>query len=200
MDLTEELRLGLDMAINEADFCDLRINERTGEVQVLLVVLTLPSQGQEPADRRRVLSCKGVRRIVASLRHGPLDDDQAPISTLDLPQLPKTVRSFGAQPVYGWEFFDVPAESRPTMKELASIDYQVGKGKGEHSLDLFQEGIGDDPRRLDLRIEFDELAVFDPEGEEIPLEEVAAGGKRWWAAFSDGDPRTAGHGFSRPSG
>lgn len=198
MDLDDELQLGLDMAVNEADFCDLRINERKGEVQVLLVVLTLPEEGPEPEDRRRVLRCHGVSRIVASLRHGPLHDDRAAISALSLRELPETVRSFGSQPIYGWEFFDVPGELRRTWRELASIDYPVGQGRGSHSLDLFCEGLADDRRRLDLRIEFDELSVEDSRRTEISLEDFAEGGRRWWEAFDRGDPRTAGHGLSRP--
>jgi hypothetical protein len=199
VDLSEELRLGLDMAINEADFCDMRINERIGEVQLLLVALTLPATGPEPADRRRLLCCKNVRRIVASLRHGPLHDGHARIAALRLTELPATVRSFGCQPVYGWEFLDAPGDCRPAWNKLASIDELVRKGTGEHSLDLFQEGVGTDTRRLDLRVEFDELSVVGPDGAEITLEEFASGGRRWWTAFESGDPRTAGHGLSRPS-
>lgn len=198
MELDEELRLGLDAALNEADLCDLRIHDRRGEVQLLFQVLTLPPEGPEPEDRRRVLACQGVARLVAALRHEPRPDGRAVVAPLALRELPAVVRSFGCQPVYGWEFFDLAYDPATSWRAVPSIDYSFGKGRGAHSLDLFQQGVGGDRRRLDLRVEFDVLEVTDPSGAEVPLAEFAAGGRRWWAAFSEGDPRTAGHGISRP--
>lgn len=200
MDLDEALWRGLDVAINEADFCDMRINERRGEVQLLLVVLTLPEQGPEPKDRRRLVCCGSVARIVAALRHETGHDGRTPVEPLSLPDLPAVVRSFGCQPVYGWQFIDVGGEATGSWREVPSIDFSVGKGRGSHSIDLFQEGINDDRRRFDLRVEFDELSVLDQKGREMPLEEFVAGGRRWWAAFQANDPRTEGHGLSRPGG
>ncbi|MHB1987410.1 MAG: hypothetical protein ACYCSF_05430 [Acidimicrobiales bacterium] len=196
MKLSEELRAGLDIALNEADFCDIRINERGGEVRLLMVVLTLPRDGPAPEDTRTVLSCTGVSRIVASLREGRWDDATAEVVPLRLAELPSTVRSFGSQPVYGWEFIDAPASRRPVWRDRASLDFSVGRGRGEHSIDLFQASIGEGHRHLDLRIEFDDLAVTDADDRTVPLEDFAAGGRRWWAALEAGDARTEGHGIS----
>lgn len=196
MDLTEELRDGLDVALNEADFCDIRINERTGEVQLLFVVLTVPEEGPEPDDRRVVLTCRSTSRIVASLRNGVFDDEKAEVVPLELADLPSTVRSFGSQPIYGWEFIDVPDQGANVWRERASIDFPVGHGNGEHSIDLFQQSAVGPSRHLDLRIEFDDLSATDANGDDLPLEELAAGGRRWWAALREGDPRVAGHGIT----
>jgi hypothetical protein len=210
---------GLDVALNEADLCDCRINERTGEVRLLFVVLTLPEEGPEPPDRRHLLSFTGVSRIVASLRKGGAADrpeeqglvDRAEgggegaagvVVPLVLEDLPSTVRSFGCQPVYGWSFFDVTDPNRAAWRSQPSIDFTVGQGRGEHSIDVFQV----DPRpeehgrRLDLRLEFDELKVLDARGRTVPLDEFVAGGRRWWAALRAGDPRVQGHGISLPDG
>lgn len=197
MELSAELAMGLDIALNEADFCDLRINERRGEVRLLFVVLSLPEVGPEPDDRRVVLSCRRVSRIVASLRQGGREDYDAAVTGLALSDLPSVVRSFGSQPVYGWRFIDVPATEKSVWREKASLDFSVGQGRGEHSIDLFQQGVGEDRRHLDLRIEFDDLTASDASEAELNLDDLAAGGRRWWAAFDAGDPRTEGHGFSR---
>ncbi|MHB8246432.1 MAG: hypothetical protein ACYDGN_14010 [Acidimicrobiales bacterium] len=196
MELSEELLGGLDVALNEANFCDMRINERSGEVQLLFVALTLPEEGPEPEDRRRVLACKGVARIVASLRMGRWDDEGAEVVPLRLQDLPSTVRSFGSQPICGWEFFDLTELTHDIWRARASLDYPVGQGRGEHSIDLFQESISGPPRHLDLRIEFDDLSAVGPTGETIELDAFASGGRRWWAALEAGDPRVQGHGIS----
>jgi hypothetical protein len=197
VELSDDLRAGLEVALNEADFCDVRINEKTGEVLLLFVVLTLPEEGPEPDDRRTVLSCEGVSRIVASLRQGRADDDKAEVVTLRLQDLPSTVRSFGSQPIYGWDFIDLPESGNPVWKDRASIDFSVGRGRGEHSIDLFQESVTTPPRHLDLRVEFDQLSVRDAEGRAVDLTAFASGGRRWWAALAAGDPRVEGHGISR---
>jgi hypothetical protein len=227
MELSEELLAGLDVAVNEAEFCDMRINERTGEVRLLLLLLSLPEEGPEPSDRRSVFSLTGVSRIVASLRGDAAGDDRGgrsrasrrsgragrssasgasdrdvgrgrfdQVVPLMLEELPSTVRSFGCQPVYGWDFFDLPDQARTLWRERASLDFPVGQGRGKHSIDLFQEGVAGDPRRLDLRIEFDELSVKNARGRAVPLGEVVASGRRWWAALQAGDPRVAGHGIT----
>lgn len=197
VELTDELRAGLDTALNEADFCDIRINERRGEVRLLFVVLTLPEEGPEPEDRRTVLSCSGVSRIVASLRRAIGHEGEEETVSLFLEELPSTVRSFGSQPIFGWRFLDMPESGDAPWRDKASLDFSVGRGRGEHSIDLFQESIDEPARRLDLRIEFDELTVTDARGDALPLDDFAAGGRRWWAALEAGDPRTEGHGISR---
>lgn len=215
MELSEELLAGLDVAVNEAEFCDMRINERTGEVRLLLLLLSLPEEGPEPSDRRSVFSLTGVSRIVASLGGDAAGDDRGgrsrasrrsgrdggpgrfdQVVPLMLEELPSTVRSFGCQPVYGWDFFDLPDRHRTLWRERASLDFPVGQGRGNHSIDLFQEGVAGDPRRLDLRIEFDDLSVKNARGRAVPLGEVVASGRRWWAALQAGDPRVAGHGIT----
>ena len=197
VELSDDVRAGLEVALNEADFCDVRINEKTGEVQLLLVVLSLPVAGPVPDDRRAVVTCSGVSRIVASLRNGRWDDESASVVPLLLEDLPSTVRSFGCQPVYGWDFLDLPGDASDVWRDRASVDFSVGRGRGEHSIDLFQESAEGPPRHLDLRVEFDELSVVVADGEPVELEEFVAAGRRWWAALQAGDPRVEGFGIRR---
>lgn len=190
-----DLVAGLDIALNEADLCDCRINERTGEVRLLFLILNLPEGGgPEPKDRRTVLSFTGVARIVAWLRSGAGLTEVVP---LRLEDVPSSIRSFGCQPVYGWDFFDLPETEQAPWRRTTSLDHPVLQGRGSHSVDLFQEGAWRDgfARRLDLRLEFDDLRVLNAKGREVSLDEFVAGARRWWAALADGDPRVAGHGI-----
>lgn len=193
MELTRTQLLGLGVALNESDFCDVRINERTGEVRLLFVVLTLPAVGAEPPDRRRVLALRGVSRISASLRIEKRNGGVA-IRALRLRDIPGTVRSYGCQPVRGWEFFDLPASPDEEYARLASLDFLTGRGSGLHSIDL---GLSSSApaTAFSLRVEFDDLMVSDGGEREVPLQEFIEGGRRWWAALRAGDSRVAGHGI-----
>lgn len=194
MELTNPQWVGLGVALNEADFCDLRINEKTGEVRLLFVVLTLPVSGPEPSDCRRVLSLKGVSRIFASFRIKKPEGDYS-VRALRLRDLPGTVRSYGCQPVSGWDFFEQPAPPFEEAARLASIDVRTGRGDGRHSVDLALSS-KDPATTFELRLEFDELAISDSDEREIMLHEFIEGGRRWWAALREGDPRVGGHGIT----
>lgn len=191
MEWTEQLRAGLDVAINEADLSALRINERTGEVHLLFVVLTLPENGPEPDDRRRVLALSGCSRLVATLREAGRRGQER-IAALRLGALPGAVRDFGSQPVSGWEFFDL----EPVVSEApVSLELDMNRGRGDHSIDLVLSDAFDRHHRLDFRIEFDELSVFDGDEQQVELDDFVAGGRRWWQALRDGDPRVQDHGI-----
>ena len=99
----------------------------------------------------------------------------------------KRLPAFEAETGIKVQFIDVPFE--PPAE--SSLDLTLsGPGGLLHNLMLFQEGGTND--ELDLRIWFDELTVRRPDGEPIPLKEFSAGGRRWWDALHNGDPRTAG--------
>jgi hypothetical protein len=63
---------------------------------------------------------------------------------------------------------------------------------GTHTIDLFQDH---GARILDFRAWFDDLAVRDLEGREIPVKTFIDDGVRWWNALCSGDKRTGGHGI-----
>ena len=115
--------------------------------------------------------------------------------------LSQVVRSFGGCPVYGRNFFDRTDDDFEKWSSRLSLDLVWPPGGQEHSIQLFQEGIETnalvlDPnnagRNLDLRLWFDAVEAFTPSGDRVPLGEVAAGGRRWWTAMREGDPRTTG--------
>ncbi|HEU5002111.1 MAG TPA: hypothetical protein VFW71_04955 [Actinomycetota bacterium] len=191
-ELTPRLLADLNVAMNESRLHDVTVRADRGEAAVLLSVLTLPEAGPEPEDPRLLLLLSGVARVAASLRPGHWNDEGAPAEPLELDQLGDVVSSFGGQPIYGWEFLD-SRSSWDHWRGRFSLDVHLGACEGLHVLDLFQESLGGPLRHLDLRIWFQRLAAFDYDWRPRDLTEVAAGGRRWWEAFNQGDPRTRGH-------
>ena len=132
-------------------------------------------------------------RVAASLRHGVWNDPDVEVEVFSLDQLTQVVASSGQEPIYGWEFLDVPSEkSFDAWADRLSLDQRWEPEGLSHTLDLFQES----PRHLDLRFWFDELYTYSPEREEIPFGAFTAAGRRWWDAFHQLDPRAAGHGMA----
>lgn len=194
--LSDEAKLDLGVALNEASLVDLEVHRDRATVVCMLEVLTLPVQGPEPEDRTVALLLRPVGRLAASLRLGRWDDDAAPVASFGIDDLGSVVRSFGGQPIYGWEFIDPSDTSWPSWRDRLSLDERLAANAGDgHVIELFQESLGGPPRHLDLRIWFDTLHVVRRDGTELQLDEFIAGGLRWWEAMRAGDPRTQGHGI-----
>src|SRR5690606_38158918 len=133
---------------------------------------------------------RSVGRLAVSLRGGRWDDRMAPVLPITIDNLLSTVQSFGGLPIYGWDFIDTAEQEMAQWGDRLSLDWRSPGSVGlRHSLALFQDGRD---RHLDLCVWFDTLEVRRPDGTSLPLEEVAAGGKRWWDAFFANDPRTQG--------
>lgn len=193
MTLEGQFRQGLGVALNESRWLDVDVDSKRAEVRVLLHVLTLPETGPEPKDPRRVLRCWGVSRVAASLRNGPLPDPDAEAEPLGLGDLSKTVRSFGALPIYGWEFLDPPSSWTDRWADRLSVDERLAPAAGDdHRLYLFQDA---EERCLELCVWFDDLTVTDGKARTLATDDFLEGGRRWWDALFAGDPRVAGHGI-----
>lgn len=196
MTLTAEQRYALGVALNEAGLLGVEIDEVQRSVCVTFSVFTLPQSGPCPEEAQVQFSFCPVGRLIASLRNGDWNDTDAEIVPIEAKDLPAVVESFNGQPVYGWDFFDVPDGKRKEhwLQQL-SLDWKPsGDGSGmSHHVTLFQEG---HERHLDIRIYFDRFAICDPDGKELGIDEFSAGGQRWWKALFDGDPRTQGKGLT----
>src|SRR5262249_42546147 len=129
------------------------------------------------------------------LRKGRWDDASAPVVPFPLGDLLGVVESFGGQPIYGWEFFDLHKNGLGQWTDRLSLDWRSGNNGLSRSISLFQASATAPERHLDFCVWFDDLEVRTRGGEPIPLEEFAAGGRRWWDALYAGDQRTAGHGI-----
>jgi hypothetical protein len=197
MDLSAEQIHAFGVALNEASLVGVEVEAAEGSAGVTLAVLSLPPDGgPEPADRRVQLVLQPLGRVAASLRQGAWDDDDATVVPLGLDRLHAAVSGFGQQPIYGWEFLDVPEEKDfAGWRDRLSLDWRASSGGLTHTLDLFQESAEGERRHLDLRLWFDDLRIFGPDRREIAFDDFVAGGVRWWDAMYAGDARTKGHGI-----
>ena len=161
----------LGVALNEANLLAIQVDPETATAAVLLEVLTLPSKGPEPNDRRRRLCLGGLSRVAASYRDGRWDDPDTPALPLRLADLSEVIDAFGQLPVYGWEFFNRGQAPFAEWGDRLSLDVRLA-GPGAQTVDLFQE---DGRRILDVRIWFATLAVATATGQALDLEEFVAG-------------------------
>ncbi|MFF5229529.1 hypothetical protein [Dactylosporangium sp. NPDC000521] len=196
MDLTNDQRDGLNIALNEAAWLGIDVDAGAARATMLVEVLTLPPVGPAPDDTTRLLHLSGVSRVAASLRNGLWNDAEASVEKLSLIDLDEAVRRFGGCPIYGWEFIDSPSQRWAAWRHRLSLDGHLSTEPAPHVLELFQEGCSDSPRHLDLRVWFSTLLVTHRTGEEISLQEFIDGGTRWWDGLHAGDPRTGGKGIA----
>jgi len=193
VEISEDLRAGINRALNEADLMAVRVADDGSEATVVLRVLTLPRDGPEPGDRVRYLRCRPIGRVAASLRHGRWDDKSARVEHISPDQFSAVVASSVSQ-LYGWHFLDPPEDSWKHWRKRLSLDLSF-RERSDHVFEFFKDNLSDPVRHLDFRIWFDELEVFDQRSESISLQSFADGGTRWWDALYAGDPRTQGHGI-----
>ena len=194
MDIDDKLAGDLGVALNEASLAGLEYSAEDGIVAATFVCLTLPKDGPEPEDSRRQFIFRRVGRIAASLRLGRWDDAEATVEPFDASDLLSVVQSFGCQPIYGWEFFNVHERELSQWGRRLSLDLRPSDGSMENSISLFQEAERGD-KHLDLCIWFESFVIRDAEGREVAVDEFTAGGIRWWEAMHAGDERTQGHGI-----
>jgi hypothetical protein len=192
VNLTDQVRAALGVALNEATLLGVEVDPSTSRAAVTFAVLSLPEDGSSHGDGRVQFVFESVGRVAASLRLGRWDDPAATVELFDLPALLSKVRSFDGLPIYGWDFFDIAEKTFSNLIGRLSVDVEFSAGERSHSLTLFQEG---PDRHLDLWLWFGHFTIKDADGRVIPLEEFSAGGARWWQAFNDGDPRTQGRGM-----
>jgi len=200
MDNWEHLRPELGVALNEADLLGFEVDPARRIAAATFRVLTLPAEGPPPEDRRVQILLRPVGRVAASLRNGRWDDKAAEVVPFSLSELLEVVQSFGGQPVYGWEFFDIHEKDSVKWANRLSLDWQSGADGLSRSNSVFQESSAGPARHLDLCVWFDELEMRRPDGTMVSLEDFAAGGRRWWDAMYTRDKRTEGHGIFPGSG
>ena len=191
----EELRNELGVALNEADLLGFEVDPARLIAAATFRVLTLPTEGPPPDDRRVQMLFRPVGRVAASLRNGFWNDEAAEVVPFVLSELLSVVQSFGGQPIYGWKFFDIHDKELAQWGNRLSLDWRSGPDGLSRSIAVFQESGAEPARHLDLCVWFDELEVRRPDGVVVPPEEFAAGGRRWWDGMHAHDKRTEGHGI-----
>ena len=193
MNITKQLATDLGGALNEASLAGVEYVPERNSAGITFVCLTLPEDGPEPHDTRRLFVLENIGRIAASLRHGKWDDKTAPVESFGISDLLKVVQSFESQPVYGWEFFNTHLKELKQWGDRLSLDFSPQGGSQKNSICMFQE-YGDE-RHLDLCVWFDSFTIFDSDGNQIKVEKFIEDGARWWEAMHSGDPRIRNHGI-----
>ena len=111
MELTDEIAKGLGVALNESSLLGVEYSEELNCASATFSVLTLPNEKDpEPQDTRIQMIFHNVGRIAASLRNGYWNDYGADIEKFEINELLSVVQSFGGQPIYGWDFFNIKDE------------------------------------------------------------------------------------------
>src|SRR5215218_5320628 len=108
MMLTKEQLLALGVALNGARLLALTIDPATRIATAQFRVCALPETGLPPADSQVQVRFYPVGQVAAVLKQGRWNDPCAPLEHFMFDQLDEVVRSFGGQPLSGWEFFDAP--------------------------------------------------------------------------------------------
>ncbi len=192
MTLTEDQRIGLDIALNKAQLLGFEVDSSRSIAAATFKVFTLPEYGPVPDDRRKQLLFYPVRRVAARyLRHSALG---APWEVLGfgIDELLTIVLGLDHPSIHGWRFFDIHETSIRNSDLGRSLDWESGTDGRTHSITL---SLLDRHWTLELTVWFDFLAVNSPTGLPIDLDSFIAGGKRWWDGLHGGDERTRGFGL-----
>jgi len=184
---TPEQLAGLNVAVNEARLLSFDLDLARRVAIIGLSALTLPEEGPPSDDARIELRLLPAGRITAALV-----DSEGRVRSFGIERLSDVVRDFGGQPIYGWEFFDPPSIHMTAGSGHLSLDFRAQGTSLNHTLHLFQE---DRPQKLDVCVWFDQLDVRDRSSNALSLDEVIAGGRRWWDGLHSGDPRTRASGI-----
>lgn len=193
MKFSDDIIHGLGVAFNEADVLGVEFSEQKRGVACTFATISIDKNGNVPSDRRVQVILQPVGRIIASLRLGNWNDPTAEVVIFEPTELLEKVQSFGGLPIYGWEFINNADKDTADWKNRLSFDWTSDQSGGlTNTFDLFQEG---HERHLDLRIWFDELTIFNPEGERVELQDFIDAGQRGWDAIYSGDDKTKGFGI-----
>jgi hypothetical protein len=193
MSFSHELVEGLNIAMNEATCRGLEFDPQRAILGTTFEVLTLPESGPPSQDRRVQILFGTVGRLAARLLVGSQEQPYSTPVRFEAQDLLSISQEYAAMSIYGWQFINQD-DSRifAGWSDRLSLDYRSDGSGMDNTLDL---AFVDSMRDFRLRIWFSEILIRNPAGEVVPVEEFIAGGKRWWNAFNNGDPRSEGMGM-----
>lgn len=192
----EEMRVAVEVALNEADVLGVRLGACGAWCDVLLHVVALPAGGPLGPDARRILRLAWPAQLRVVLRadrpgqggYGPV----IPLAGLGAVEAFFASLSWSGS-MYGWKFLDDPSLTHdwPARPSLA-VD--VRPGGGSHSLYWFsecgrEEGGTTVAYCIEGTVTFEDLEVLRAGAAPQPLEEFIAEGHRYWEALHRGDAR-----------
>jgi hypothetical protein len=193
MQIDEELRHRIGLALNEATLLGVEFDKEKNLVACSFALVAMEKDGNVPEDNRLLFIFKPVGRFVASLRNGHWDDKNAEVENFESENILKIIQSFKGLSIYGWDFINCGDKDFDTWKDRLSFDYLTDDNIGlTNTIDLFQEGGN---RHIDLRIWFDDFEVLTPKYEPVDLEEFLENGKRGWDAVYENNDKMGNFGI-----
>ncbi len=184
----DAIRERLGVALNESDVVGVRLDPARAHVDVLLHVIALSESGPLTKDGRRIMRLKRPAELRFLLRRDPIGEQAAIQPAIPLADEAAVEHLFDSLAwggsIYGWRFFDEPGLTSDWPAD-PSLRVPVRAEGGAHSFYWFNEcGVERDGETEAFCIEgtvtFDDLAVFDAEEREIPIETFIADGVRQW--------------------
>jgi len=180
MNIDEELRHRIGLALNEATLLGVEFDKEKNLVACSFALVAMDKNGNVPEDNILLFIFKPVGRFVASLRNGHWDDKNAKVEKFKPESILEIIQTFKGLSIYGWDFVNCGDEDFDTWKDRLSFDYSKGDNVGlTNTIDLFQEG---DNRHIDLRIWFEDFEILTKKYEQVNLEDFLENGKRGWDA------------------
>jgi hypothetical protein len=188
MTITEEIKSGLNVALNHATLNYVEFHEGENSVKAVLDCLAVELNGEFPLDTRIILDFVQIGRISASYRLGKWNDETAIIKKITNEQeLTKALKELSPDSMYRIEFFE-------KWSNQISFDYTTEKNlDGFNTIDLFAEQFITPVTTVDIGIWFKALKAYTIDNRELSIEEFIARGRRGWDRLSLGGLSTKGH-------
>jgi len=176
-DLSQEIRDGLNLALNEAIILGFDFDEETKAAYVTFSPIAIQNNETIPNDNRFLFAFKNVGRLAASLT---LEPDTKAIE-FNANELSEKMNEFKNESLYGWEFIDNNEDVVFNQwRNNKSFDTVINSNfLNQHTIDLFQEDRYS-KKTIDIRIWFDQIVIFDSELQQIDTPTFIENGQRGW--------------------
>ena len=175
-DITQEIKVGLNFALNEATILGLDFDKSQQIVYVTFYPLAIQVDGTIPQDNRFLFAFVNVGRLAASLT---LDKDSEAIK-FEADRLAEKVGEYKNEQIYGWEFIDNGSKLFKDWEDNKSFDLIMNDNfEEQQTIDLFQEDKYS-TKSIDIRIWFETIEIFDSNLNPMPIQTFIDNGKRGW--------------------
>lgn len=183
-DITEDIKDGLNLALNEAIIVGLDFDKERKTVYLTLYPIAIQQDGTIPNDNRFLFTFRNVGRFASSLTLEP----ETKAIKFDTNELSDKMSEFKNESLYGWEFIDNDEELIfKQWKDNVSFDKIFSDTfEKQHTVDLFQEDKYS-KKTIDIRIWFDKIEMFDSDLKPFDAQTFIDNGKRGWdKLYKDG--------------
>jgi hypothetical protein len=183
-DITQEIKDGLNLALNEAIIVGLDFDEKFRTIYVTFYPVAVQQDRTIPKDNRFLFAFKNVGRLASSLTLQP----ETKAIKFDTSELSDKMSEFKNESLYGWEFIDNGEDLIfKQWKDNVSFDkIFIDTFEKQHTIDLFQEDKYS-KKTIDVRIWFDKIEIFDSDLKPFEAQTFIDNGKRGWdKLYKDG--------------